>query len=90
MAFILFGFGAITYAKHPEGIIEAQTAASVNAICAGRAAPAAGRTDGTARPLRPGQVTVTDGSTPGPGDSAPVGAPTACPARPSRHRDGAG
>ena len=26
MAFILFGFGALTYAKHPEGIIEAQGA----------------------------------------------------------------
>jgi ABC-type branched-subunit amino acid transport system permease subunit len=25
LAFILFGFGAITYAKHPEGVIEAQT-----------------------------------------------------------------
>ena len=25
VAFILFGFGAFTYAKHPEGIIEAQT-----------------------------------------------------------------
>ena len=24
VAFILFGFGALTYAKHPEGIIEAQ------------------------------------------------------------------
>ena len=29
VAFILFGFGAFTYAKHPEGIIEAQTAASM-------------------------------------------------------------
>jgi branched-subunit amino acid ABC-type transport system permease component len=29
VAFILFGFGAFTYAKHPEGIIEAQTAASI-------------------------------------------------------------
>ncbi len=25
VAFILFGLGALTYAKHPEGIIEAQT-----------------------------------------------------------------
>ena len=32
VAFILFGIGAITYAKHPEGSIEAQTTASVNAI----------------------------------------------------------
>jgi branched-chain amino acid transport system permease protein len=29
IAFILFGLGAITYAKHPEGIIEAQTRASL-------------------------------------------------------------
>jgi branched-chain amino acid transport system permease protein len=29
VAFILFGFGALTYAKHPEGIIEAQTSASI-------------------------------------------------------------
>ncbi len=32
VAFILFGIGAITYAKHPEGSIEAQTTASVNAL----------------------------------------------------------
>jgi ABC-type branched-subunit amino acid transport system permease subunit len=32
VAFILFGFGAITYARHPEGSIEAQTAKAVNAI----------------------------------------------------------
>ena len=29
ISFILFGLGAITYAKHPEGIIEAQTARTV-------------------------------------------------------------
>jgi ABC-type branched-subunit amino acid transport system permease subunit len=29
VAFILFGLGALTYAKHPEGIIEAQTRASL-------------------------------------------------------------
>jgi branched-subunit amino acid ABC-type transport system permease component len=29
IAFILFGLGALTYAKHPEGIIEAQTTASI-------------------------------------------------------------
>jgi len=29
IAFILFGFGALTYAKHPEGIIEFQTARSI-------------------------------------------------------------
>ena len=32
VAFILFGFGALTYAKHPEGIIEAQTTASIKKI----------------------------------------------------------
>ena len=32
VAFILFGFSAITYARHPEGSIEAQTARAVNAI----------------------------------------------------------
>ena len=31
VAFILFGFGALTYAKHPEGIIEHQTSASIGA-----------------------------------------------------------
>ena len=34
VAFILFGLGALTYAKHPEGIIEFQTTASVNRILA--------------------------------------------------------
>lgn len=29
VAFILFGLGAVTYAKHPEGIVEARTRASV-------------------------------------------------------------
>jgi hypothetical protein len=29
IAFILFGFGALTYAKHPEGIIEYQTSRSI-------------------------------------------------------------
>ena len=29
IAFILFGFGALTYAKHPEGIIEFQTSRSI-------------------------------------------------------------
>lgn len=32
VAFILFGLGAITYARHPEGSIEAQTAVVVNAV----------------------------------------------------------
>ena len=29
VAFVLFGLGALTYAKHPEGIIAAQTSASI-------------------------------------------------------------
>jgi hypothetical protein len=32
VAFILFGVGALTYAKHPEGVIEAQTTASIKKI----------------------------------------------------------
>ena len=32
IALILFGIGALTYAKHPEGIIEAQTTASIKRI----------------------------------------------------------
>ena len=32
IALILFGLGALTYAKHPEGIIEAQTSASIRRI----------------------------------------------------------
>lgn len=32
VAFILFGVGAITYARHPEGSIEAQSAIAVNAL----------------------------------------------------------
>ncbi len=34
IAFILFGFGAITYARHPEGVIEAQTRAANERIMA--------------------------------------------------------
>lgn len=34
VAFILFGLGALTYAKHPEGIIEHQTAGSVRRVVA--------------------------------------------------------
>lgn len=30
VAFILFGIGALTYAKHPEGMIEFQTTAAIN------------------------------------------------------------
>jgi len=32
IAFILFGLGALTYARHPEGIIEAQTSMSIRRI----------------------------------------------------------
>ena len=38
VAFILFGFGALTYAKHPEGIIEAQTSMSIRRIAPSRRA----------------------------------------------------
>jgi branched-chain amino acid transport system permease protein len=34
VAFILFGLGALTYAKHPEGIIEFQTTRSLQKILA--------------------------------------------------------
>lgn len=34
VAFILFGLGALTYARHPEGIIEAQTSLSIRRILA--------------------------------------------------------
>jgi len=34
VAFVLFGVGALTYAKHPEGIIEAQTTAAIRRIVA--------------------------------------------------------
>jgi branched-subunit amino acid ABC-type transport system permease component len=32
VAFILFGLGALTYAKHPEGIVEARTRASLERV----------------------------------------------------------
>ena len=32
ISFIFFGFGAITYAKHPEGVIEANTRKSVERL----------------------------------------------------------
>ncbi|MET0160631.1 MAG: hypothetical protein ABW279_14205, partial [Acidimicrobiales bacterium] len=32
LAFALFGLGALTYAKHPEGIIEFQTAKSLEFV----------------------------------------------------------
>jgi branched-chain amino acid transport system permease protein len=50
VAFILFGIGAITYAKHPEGSIEAQTSASVNRIVARVERRKAARADRGAAP----------------------------------------
>ena len=35
----MFGFGAITYAKHPEGVIEARTRASIERIMRRRGPP---------------------------------------------------
>jgi branched-chain amino acid transport system permease protein len=32
LAFILFGVGALTYARHPEGILQHQTTASINGL----------------------------------------------------------
>jgi hypothetical protein len=32
LAFALFGLGALTYAKHPEGIIEFQTTKSIERV----------------------------------------------------------
>jgi branched-subunit amino acid ABC-type transport system permease component len=55
VTFILFGFGAFTYAKHPEGIIEAQTAASIPKVEAivdrlrGRRSPPDESADATSR-----------------------------------------
>lgn len=41
--FVLFGFGAITFAKHPEGIVEAQKRRSIEAQVRRRARRAAAR-----------------------------------------------
>lgn len=54
VAFILFGFGAITYARHPEGSIEAQTALVVNAILR-RVGRRGGGGGGTEEPPTDGQ-----------------------------------
>ena len=43
VAFILFGFGALTYAKHPEGIIEYQTSASIRRMTRRSEAPSRAR-----------------------------------------------
>src|SRR5204862_5678910 len=36
LEYVLFGFGAINYAKHPEGIVEYQTRRSVERVVAWR------------------------------------------------------
>ena len=68
VAFILFGIGAITYAKHPEGSIEAQTSASVNAIVRRverRRAPSSGSApSGPSTPSANGSGPATNGSSP--------------------------
>ena len=50
VAFILFGIGALTYAKHPEGVIEAQTTASIRRSCCASTSGAAGRSPPRRRP----------------------------------------
>jgi ABC-type branched-subunit amino acid transport system permease subunit len=42
LEFVLFGFGAITYARHPEGIVEYQKRRSIERIVRRRRAAAAG------------------------------------------------
>ena len=71
VAFILFGFGAITYARHPEGSIEAQTAAVVNAILRRLSGHRAG-----GGPKVAADLTASD-------DPEPVDAGTTSGARPS-------
>jgi len=61
VAFILFGFGALTYAKHPEGIIEAQGAvasARMARLFSGRRSSAADE-PGTPPDQRPPDVSPT-------------------------------
>ncbi len=62
VAFILFGFGAFTYAKHPEGIIEAQTTASIQRTVdffeRFRRSPAATNPDAGPPPERPAHADV--------------------------------
>jgi branched-subunit amino acid ABC-type transport system permease component len=65
VAFILFGFGAITYARHPEGSIEAQTRNAVNAILRRTAGRAVAHDDGdTTDPGSPEPVAATGGTVP--------------------------
>jgi len=75
VAFILFGIGAITYAKHPEGSIEAQTSASVNAIVRRverrKAASSGSAPSGPSGPATPS----TNGSGPATNGSSPVASP---------------
>jgi branched-chain amino acid transport system permease protein len=65
VAFVLFGLGALTYARHPEGVIEAQTSAIVRRVGRRRAA----RTEDAAR--HGGPPAGGDGTT-GPGGAATV------------------
>jgi hypothetical protein len=75
VAFILFGFGAITYARHPEGSIEAQTARAVNAIV--RQVGHRSGDPGTDDPGRPdpksGRPGAGNGKSPGPTDHGSMG-----------------
>jgi branched-subunit amino acid ABC-type transport system permease component len=52
VAFVLFGLGALTYARHPEGVIEAQTSAVVRWVNSrsGRAGPPGGPPGETSGP----------------------------------------
>jgi branched-subunit amino acid ABC-type transport system permease component len=61
LAFALFGLGALTYARHPEGILQHQTSSSINAILrrTGRRAPAEEAADEEAIDLRPALVVDT-------------------------------
>jgi branched-subunit amino acid ABC-type transport system permease component len=70
VAFILFGFGALTYAKHPEGMVEYQTSQSIQRTLRrierrrGGGTPSADVTDGAAPPSSNGS------------DPVPAAAPT--------------
>jgi branched-chain amino acid transport system permease protein len=52
VAFVLFGLGALAYARHPEGVIEAQTSAIVRRIDRARGGP--GGPGGPGEPVGPG------------------------------------
>jgi len=83
IAFILFGFGAITYAKHPEGIIESQTRRSIewiNRLGERRRAGSNGDAGGPMSPSRSGSGSMparsaSSGSADGPAIPAGTGRP---------------